>query len=113
DLGGQRLELAGGDTLAFDRLVLATGSRPRLLPLSGSDLAGVLSLRSLGDARLIRDQSGQSEEVVILGGGFIGLEIAATLMAGGRKVTVVEAAPRLLGRAVAPVVASHVHKRLE
>ncbi|MHA6687008.1 NAD(P)/FAD-dependent oxidoreductase [Mesorhizobium sp. A556] len=113
DLGGQRLKIAGGDTLAFDRLVLATGSRPRLLPLSGSDLAGVLSLRSISDARLIRDQSGQSEEVVILGGGFIGLEIAATLTAGGRKVTVVEAAPRLLGRAVAPVVASHVHKRLE
>jgi 3-phenylpropionate/trans-cinnamate dioxygenase ferredoxin reductase subunit len=113
DLGGRQLELAGGDPLAFDHLVLATGSRPRLLPLAGSDLAGVLSLRSIGDARLIRDQSGRSEEVVILGGGFIGLEIAATLTAGGRKVTVVEAAPRLLGRAVAPVVASHVHRRLE
>jgi 3-phenylpropionate/trans-cinnamate dioxygenase ferredoxin reductase subunit len=113
DLGGRQLELAGGDRLAFDHLVLATGSRPRLLPLVGSDLAGVLSLRSIGDARLIRDQSGRSEEVVILGGGFIGLEIAATLTAGGRKVTVVEAAPRLLGRAVAPVVASHVHRRLE
>jgi 3-phenylpropionate/trans-cinnamate dioxygenase ferredoxin reductase subunit len=113
DRGQGRLELAGGETLGFDRLVLATGSRPRLLPLPGSELAGVLSLRSLGDARLIREQSVASEEVVILGGGFIGLEIAATLTAGGRKVTVVEATHRLLGRAVAPAIASHVHMRLE
>lgn len=113
DPGGRRLDLAGGGALPFDGLILATGARPRPLPLPGSDLAGVLSLRSLGDARLIRDQSGRSEDVVILGGGFIGLEIAATLAAGGRRVTVVEAAPRLLGRALAPVIASHVHHRLE
>lgn len=113
DRGAGRLALAGGDTLPFDRLMLATGSRPRSLPLPGSDLAGVYSLRSLSDARLIRDESAGSEEVVILGGGFIGLEIAATLTAGGRKVTVVEAAHRLLGRAVAPAIASHVHMRLE
>ncbi|RUY83248.1 NAD(P)/FAD-dependent oxidoreductase, partial [Mesorhizobium sp. M7A.F.Ca.CA.001.12.2.1] len=57
--------------------------------------------------------SAQTDEVVILGGGFIGLEIAATLRAAGRTVTVVEAVDRLLGRAVAPVVASHVRQRLE
>jgi 3-phenylpropionate/trans-cinnamate dioxygenase ferredoxin reductase subunit len=113
DLGGRRLELAGGGTLPFDHLVLATGSRPRLLPLPGSDLAGVLSLRSIGDARLIRELSGAAGEVVILGGGFIGLEIAATLTLGGRKVTVVEAVDRLLGRAVAPAIGSHVRQRLE
>ena len=72
-----------------------------------------MSLRSLADARLIRELSAQSEDVVILGGGFIGLEIAATLRAAGRTVTVVEAVDRLLGRAVAPVVASHVRQRLE
>lgn len=113
DLGSRRLELAGGGTLPFDRLVLATGSRPRPLPLPGSDLAGVLSLRSIGDARLIRDLSARSEEVVILGGGFIGLEIAATLTLGGRKVTVVEAVDRLLGRAVAPAIGAHARQRLE
>jgi 3-phenylpropionate/trans-cinnamate dioxygenase ferredoxin reductase subunit len=113
DLGGRRLELAGGGTLPFDHLVLATGSRPRLLPLPGSDLTGVLSLRSIGDARLIRELSGAAGEVVILGGGFIGLEIAATLTLGGRKVTVVEAVDRLLGRAVAPAIGSHVRQRLE
>ncbi|MEP6567342.1 MAG: FAD/NAD(P)-binding oxidoreductase, partial [Mesorhizobium sp.] len=113
DAGGRKLEIAGGGMLPFDRLILATGSRPRILSLPGSDLSGVVSLRSIADARLIRELSAQSEDVVILGGGFIGLEIAATLQAAGRKVTVVEAVDRLLGRAVAPVIASHVRQRLE
>ncbi|MBZ9895813.1 FAD-dependent oxidoreductase [Mesorhizobium sp. BR1-1-6] len=113
DAGSRRLEISGGGELAFDHLILATGSRPRLLPLPGADLSGVVSLRSLADARLIRDLSARSEDVVILGGGFIGLEIAATLRAAGRTVTVVEAVDRLLGRAVAPIVAGHVRQRLE
>ncbi|OHV66843.1 pyridine nucleotide-disulfide oxidoreductase [Mesorhizobium sp. LCM 4577] len=113
DAGARRLEVAGAGKLAFDRLVLATGSRPRLLKLDGAGLAGVVSLRSLADARLIRELSARSEDVVILGGGFIGLEIAATLRAAGRNVTVVEAVDRLLGRAVAPVIAAHVRQRLE
>ncbi|RWE08619.1 MAG: NAD(P)/FAD-dependent oxidoreductase [Mesorhizobium sp.] len=110
---GRRLELSGGGVLPFDRLILATGSRPRILPLPGSELSGVVSLRSLADARLIRALSAQSEDVAIVGGGFIGLEIAATLKAAGREVTVVEAVDRLLGRAVAPVIARHVRQRLE
>ncbi|CCV03259.1 Rhodocoxin reductase [Mesorhizobium metallidurans STM 2683] len=113
DAAGQRLEISGGGALPFERLILATGSRPRMPPLPGADLSGVVSLRSLADARLIRELGAQSEDVVILGGGFIGLEIAATLKAAGRKVTVVEAVDRLLGRAVAPVIASHVRQRLE
>jgi 3-phenylpropionate/trans-cinnamate dioxygenase ferredoxin reductase subunit len=113
DVSARQLDLAGGATLPFDRLVLATGSRPRMLPLPGADLAGVVSLRSLADARLIRDLAAGVSDVTVLGGGFIGLEIAATLAAGGRKVTIVEAAERLLGRAVAPSVAAHVRQRLE
>ncbi|NUS19694.1 MAG: FAD-dependent oxidoreductase [Mesorhizobium sp.] len=113
DAHAGQLNVAGGGTLGFDRLILATGSRPRLLKLDGAGLAGVVSLRSLADARLIRELSAQSEDVVILGGGFIGLEIAATLRAAGRNVTVVEAVDRLLGRAVAPVIAAHVRQRLE
>ena len=113
DVAGRRLELAGGGTLPFGRLVLATGSRPRVLPLPGAELAGVVSLRSLADARLIRELSAQAQDVVVIGGGFIGLEMAATLGASGRRVTVVEAMGRLLGRAVAPVIAAHVRARLE
>jgi 3-phenylpropionate/trans-cinnamate dioxygenase ferredoxin reductase subunit len=113
DARAGQLNVAGGGKLAFDRLILATGSRPRPLKLDGADLAGVVSLRSLADARAIREFSAQTEDVVILGGGFIGLEIAATLKAAGRDVTVVEAADRLLGRAVAPAIAAHVRQRLE
>ena len=113
DLANRRLDLAGASPLAFDHLILATGSRPRALALPGADLAGVVSLRSLGDARLIRDLSARTEDVVIMGGGFIGLEIAATLRATGRSVTVVEAVERVLGRAVAPAIAAHVRQRLD
>ena len=112
DLAGRRLELAQGAPLVFDRLVLATGSRPRRLPVEGAGLAGVVSLREVADARLIRELSGVSEDVVVLGGGFIGLEIAATLRAAGRDVTVVEAAGRLLGRVVAAPIGEHVRRRL-
>ncbi len=112
DPAGRRVQLAGGGNLAFDHAILATGSRPRELSIEGGPLAGVLSLRSLGDARAIRDLAGEVEDVVILGGGFIGLEIAATLAAGGRRVTVIEAQDRLLARVVAPAVSAHVAARL-
>lgn len=113
DLAGRRLDLSGGRHIAFDRVILATGSRPRTLALPGADLAGVLSLRSVADARAIREASAGCEDVVVLGGGFIGLEIAATLSLGGRRVTVVEAQDRLLARAAAPAIAAHVRNRLE
>ncbi|MFC5385861.1 NAD(P)/FAD-dependent oxidoreductase [Aquamicrobium segne] len=111
DLASRRLEFAQAAPLAFDRLVLATGSRPRRLSVEGADLAGVVSLREIEDARLIRLKSDASADVVVLGGGFIGLEIAATLQAAGRNVTVIEAADRLLGRVVAQPIGEHVRQR--
>jgi 3-phenylpropionate/trans-cinnamate dioxygenase ferredoxin reductase subunit len=108
----KRLKLASGVSLTFDKAVLATGSRPRDLPIEGGPLAGVLSLRSIADARAIRELAGAVEDVVILGGGFIGLEMAATLAAGGGRVTVIEAQSRLLARALAPAIALHVAERL-
>lgn len=112
DKSARRVEFAGGGRLAFDRLVLATGSRPRQLPLTGMDKLGIFSLRTVADARAIREHAAIAADVVVLGGGFIGLEIAATLAAGGRRVTVVEAQDRLLGRAVAPFLSAHVAARL-
>lgn len=106
------LTLASGNTLAFDKAILATGSRPRNLPIEGGPLTGVLALRSIADARAIRELAGTVEDVIILGGGFIGLEIAATLAAGGRRVTVVEAQERLLARGLAPAISAHVAERL-
>ncbi|PAP92055.1 NAD(P)/FAD-dependent oxidoreductase [Mesorhizobium wenxiniae] len=113
DHRGRVLDIDGGGTIAFKHLILATGSRARALEIEGGDLSGVRSLRSLADARSIGELSRIAAEIVILGGGFIGLELAATLAACGRSVTVVEAADRLLSRAVSPAVATHVRHRLE
>ncbi len=112
DLAARRLDLASGRSIPFDKAILATGSRPRDLPIAGGPLSGVMSLRSIADARAIRALAASAEDVVVMGGGFIGLEIAATLVAGGRRVTVIEAQERLLARAVAPAISRHVAERL-
>ncbi len=112
DPAAKRIEFASGSAIPFDRAILATGSRPREIAIEGGPLGGVLSLRSVADARVIRDLSATVEDVVVMGGGFIGLEIAATLVAGGRRVTVIEAQDRLLARALAPAIAAHVGERL-
>jgi len=112
DPAAKQLTLASGATLAFDKAILATGSRPRVLPVEGGPLEGMLSLRSIADARAIRELAYTVEDVVVLGGGFIGLEIAATLAAAGRRVTVVEAQDRLLARVLPAAISSHVASRL-
>ena len=112
DPASRRLDFASGAHVGFDRLILATGSRPRVPALPGHQSKGVFALRSLADARALREAAQHVEDVVVIGGGFIGLEIAATLSRGGRRVTVVEAQDRLLGRAVAPAISAHVQARL-
>ena len=93
-----------GRTLEFDRLALTVGARPRRLQLPGADLEGVCYLRSVDDAVLLRAQLAAAATVVVIGGGFIGLEAAAVARSLGKAVTVVEAADRLIARSVAPVV---------
>lgn len=95
---------AAGRDLPFDRLALAVGSRPRRLQLPGADLDGVLFLRDLDDAVEFRSRLHRSSRLIVVGGGFIGLEVAAVARSQGKSVTVVEAADRLIPRAVAPVV---------
>ena len=107
DMRAQTLALADGGTIAFDRLVLATGARPRLPPIAGIDLDGVLTLRHADDARMMRDRLFAAENVVVVGGGFIGLEIASTARLLGKTVTVLEAADRLMGRVVATRISEH------
>lgn len=95
-------------TLAYDRLVLATGARARRLPGMVDTPPGVHVLRTFDDATQVRDAIAAAGHLMVLGGGFIGLEVAATARALGKQVTVIEAAPRLLGRAVSPALSEHV-----
>lgn len=97
------LEQTGGsvETRTFDRLVLATGARARQLAVPGSDHPNVLVLRGLDDAGRLAERVAAGP-VVVIGGGFVGLEVAATLRGLGVAVTVVEAGPQLMGRAVGP-----------
>ena len=90
--------------LEFGHLALATGARPRRLAVPGADLAGICYLRDAGHALELRERLAAAERVLVVGGGFIGLEAAATAAAKGKAVTVVEAADRLIGRVVAPVI---------
>ncbi len=96
--------LEGGERLAYDHLILATGARNRRLPVPGADLEGVLQLRGLDDAFALRRRLAQATKVVVVGAGFIGLECAAVAVKRGLPVTVVEAADRAMARAVSKPV---------
>jgi 3-phenylpropionate/trans-cinnamate dioxygenase ferredoxin reductase subunit len=95
---------ATGRQLPFDRLALTVGAGPRRLTLPGSDLNGICYLRDRDDAADLLSRLTTAERVVVVGGGFVGLEAAAAARSLGKTVTVVEAAERLISRAVAPVV---------
>jgi 3-phenylpropionate/trans-cinnamate dioxygenase ferredoxin reductase component len=100
----KQVQLAGGQTLHYDHLVLATGARVRKLELEGENLDGVMYMRSMDDAKNIKARMEHSTHIVVIGGGFIGLEFAAVARKFGKKVTVIEAQSRLMVRAVAPVM---------
>ena len=103
DRAGRSVTLGSGSVLAYDTLVLATGARPRTLPVPGAALYGVLTLRSLADAEVLRRRlDGPPLRIVVVGAGFIGLELTATARTLGHEITVVEAQPRALSRALTP-----------
>ncbi len=108
DRAAHTLQLRSGATLPYAWLVLATGARARSLPALPTTLANVAVLRSAADALRLRGQLAAAASVTVLGGGFIGLEIAATARALGKAVQVLEAAPRLLQRSVSAELAGHV-----
>jgi 3-phenylpropionate/trans-cinnamate dioxygenase ferredoxin reductase subunit len=97
-----------GHQFSFDRLALAVGARPRRLLLEGVDLPGVLYLRNADDALELKARVPAVRDVVIIGGGFIGIEAAASLHKMGRTVTLLEAAPRLVARAVGEQTSAHL-----
>jgi 3-phenylpropionate/trans-cinnamate dioxygenase ferredoxin reductase subunit len=103
-LGDHEVTLAGGRTLAWDRLVIATGARPRKLALPGADLQGVSELRTLADVDRIRTAAVAGARLVVVGAGYIGLEAAAVGAQLGMKVTVLEALPQVLSRVAGPEI---------
>ena len=106
DRAAKQATLDNGDTLAYDRLAITTGTRPRELPIDGADLAGVHYLRTMDDTLAIQADAKSGSTALIVGGGWIGLEVAATLGKLGCKSVVVEFADRLCGRAVTPDISA-------
>jgi 3-phenylpropionate/trans-cinnamate dioxygenase ferredoxin reductase component len=104
DRTARKIALTDGAWLNFDKLVIATGSRARRISVRGAEFDGVCYLRSVADAIDLKTRLTQASEIVIVGGGFIGLEVASSAARLGKKVTVIEAASRLLARAVSPIV---------
>ena len=96
----QRVHIADGSHLDYGGLLIATGSRPRLLPAPGAELAGVHYLRTVADVDRLRPEVLAGRRAVVIGGGYIGLEVAATCREAGLEVTVIEATDRLMGRVV-------------
>jgi 3-phenylpropionate/trans-cinnamate dioxygenase ferredoxin reductase subunit len=98
DWRAKQISLAHGESLAYDDLVLATGVRPRPLIVPGATLDGVLTLRTIGDSTNLSARLTAGANVVVIGGGFLGLEIAATAIARHCAVTVLESSSTLLPR---------------
>ncbi|WP_430404743.1 NAD(P)/FAD-dependent oxidoreductase [Hyphomonas sp.] len=106
DRTNRKVELAHGGHLDYDALIIATGSRPRPLPVKGATLQGVHDLRDLSDVERIRPNMIGGRKMVIIGAGYIGLEAAAVARQMDMDVTVLEMAPRVLARVTSPVMSA-------
>jgi 3-phenylpropionate/trans-cinnamate dioxygenase ferredoxin reductase subunit len=111
DRAGKTATLSDGALLAYDQLVLSTGARQRALGVPGEALDGVLTLRSIADARALKARLDSVRRVVVVGAGFIGLEFAAVARARGIEVVVIEVAPRPLGRALSTEMSRFFEER--
>jgi len=113
DAAKKRLTAESGEKLTFDRLLLATGSHSFLPPIEGIGQQGVFALRHIKDARAILAQAKKVEEVILIGGGLLGLEAGNALRRLGKKVTVIEFFPRLLPRQLDNRGAARLQELLE
>lgn len=102
----KRLKLDDGSTLAYDQLLLATGARVRRISIPGADLSGVHYLRGIDDVLGIRAELAPGKRLVLVGAGYIGLEVAAVAQKLGTQVTVLEMMDRVMARVVAPAVSA-------
>ena len=103
DRASKRVTFKGGQA-EYGTLFLSTGTRARPLPIRGVDLLGVFSLRKIDDVRTLRGPLDAAKRIVIVGGGYIGLEVAAVARGEGREVTVLEAEERVMKRVTSPVI---------
>ncbi len=100
DRTARSVSLADGRALPYDKLLLATGSRVRRVPIGGSDLQGIFYLRGIADVDALRGAFAQGARLAVVGGGYIGLEVAAVAVKHGLDVTVFESLGRVMARAV-------------
>lgn len=107
------IALSTGENLGYDELILATGARPRVLGVPGHDLGGVLDLRGIADADRIKDALVAGSGLVVIGGGYIGLEVAASARAIGASVAVIEREERVLARVASPILSAFFHQAHE
>ncbi len=105
DRAKRTVTLSTGEALSYDKLVIATGARPRKLQAPGADLDGVFYLRSLADSQAIAARLGPGKRLAIIGGGYVGLEVAASATKLGCKVAVIEMLERLLARVAGTEIA--------
>jgi 3-phenylpropionate/trans-cinnamate dioxygenase ferredoxin reductase subunit len=104
DPGARVAKLQGGEEVGFDRALIATGAMVNILRVDGAQLEGIHYLRAFGNSDSIRDDVADREHVVCVGGGYIGAEVAASLTAMGKRCTIVEIEPVILGRVFGPEV---------
>ena len=110
----RQLRLASGSALSWDHLILATGARFRALAVPGAELDGVLPLRTLADADILRERLDQARDVVVVGAGFIGLEFASVAIAHGAAVHIIEVTQHPMGRVVSATISKffcEAHRR--
>jgi 3-phenylpropionate/trans-cinnamate dioxygenase ferredoxin reductase subunit len=108
DPARKEVRLAQGDAIGYDKLILCTGGRARRLPIPGMDLAGVFTLRNLADAKALGAALMRGQRLLVIGGGWIGLEVAATAQQKGLAVCIVEAMQRLCERTVPPELSDYL-----
>ncbi len=113
EVGERRAKLQGGEEVEFGTALLATGAMVNLLRVDGVQLEGIHYLRAFGNADAIREDLGDAEHVVLVGGGYIGVEVAASLTALGKRCTIVEVEPVVLGRVFGQPVGRWFQELLE
>ncbi len=104
------VSLDNGETLGYDKLIISTGSRPRKLSIEGSDLPGIHYLRTIADVDAIRAEMAPGKSLVIVGGGYIGLEVASVGVEQGLNVHVLEMESRILQRVTTPEMSAYYHQ---